>query len=553
MTDPTQWKADFMRLWRTHSSREPDALDLRSFSVLLGLPEPMVKEQLDDQRNPIPQNPAQDANRTGAAALISSQLVAALQPPNSLTTPSFEPAWTTSGHEVLSTDLSALCGIDSDVPSHTTASITATSTRKSTTRPSSSGQIANGATPTLCSASILRCIQVDIQSRMEKGCEPIPPEQVKVGLYPCTLGCGRLFKVMCDRKRHEETVYPQNYWVCYVCTQGKPLKGEYFIRLDKLQSHNRKCHTDQLDLHRCKVFGIRTLMPELCGLCQYRFRGMADRYSHIKEQHSGRSSLGRLPSSIVKSISESMRDLSLVNFQHIEADPIYPGLKQRYQPVVIQRIEEINRGGTCSVFKVKTTEDLSSVHHAGTGSYIFAMKQLSRPRHLDFERELEIYKFLSRHNKRKDVWVQCFGYFRQIDANGILTYNLLLELGDSDLRKLWMRTTPPRVCTEIIAMVVWFSQIWSKLDELHKVFSAAQFTDDTNTLSKHGRHGDIKPENIIWFRDDELYGTLKIADFGTAELGSHSTPLQPGQISTPRFGTKRYGKLRTLLGKRKTY
>ena len=145
------------------------------------------------------------------------------------------------------------------------------------------------------------------------------------------------------------------------------------------------------------------------------------------------------------------------------------------------------------------------------------------------------------------------GSFQHIDANGPLTYNLLLELGDSDLRKLWMRTTPPRVCTEIIAMVVWFSQIWSKLDELHKVFSAAQFTDDTNTLSKHGRHGDIKPENIIWFRDDEPYGTLKIADFGTAELGSHSTPLQPGQISTPRFGTKRYGKLRTLLGKRKTY
>ncbi|KAK8078884.1 hypothetical protein PG994_002691 [Apiospora phragmitis] len=36
---------------------------------------------------------------------------------------------------------------------------------------------------------------------------------------------------------------------------------------------------------------------------------------------------------------------------------------------------------------------------------------------------------------------------------------------------------------------------------------------------KFGRHGDLKPENILWFQGSEgSYGTLKIADFGQAEL-----------------------------------
>jgi serine/threonine protein kinase len=46
---------------------------------------------------------------------------------------------------------------------------------------------------------------------------------------------------------------------------------------------------------------------------------------------------------------------------------------------------------------------------------------------------------------------------------------------------------------------------------------------------KYGRHGDINPQNILWFRDETeesdlmpgvMRGTLKIADFGTAEMNS---------------------------------
>jgi serine/threonine protein kinase len=43
---------------------------------------------------------------------------------------------------------------------------------------------------------------------------------------------------------------------------------------------------------------------------------------------------------------------------------------------------------------------------------------------------------------------------------------------------------------------------------------------------KYGRHGDINPGNILWYDDSDeaehmLTGTLKIADFGQAEVNSY--------------------------------
>jgi serine/threonine protein kinase len=50
-------------------------------------------------------------------------------------------------------------------------------------------------------------------------------------------------------------------------------------------------------------------------------------------------------------------------------------------------------------------------------------------------------------------------------------------------------------------------------------------SDDTPNRMKYGRHGDINPGNILWYGDNRgdgktLSGTLKITDFGQAELNS---------------------------------
>jgi len=46
----------------------------------------------------------------------------------------------------------------------------------------------------------------------------------------------------------------------------------------------------------------------------------------------------------------------------------------------------------------------------------------------------------------------------------------------------------------------------------------------------YGRHGDIKPANVLLFRDpvvDENMGTLKLTDFGLAEFKAHSRSYKP--------------------------
>lgn len=55
----------------------------------------------------------------------------------------------------------------------------------------------------------------------------------------------------------------------------------------------------------------------------------------------------------------------------------------------------------------------------------------------------------------------------------------------------------------------------------------------------YGRHGDIKPENILWFRDGGAFGTLKICDFGEAK-GHKDVTAMRNRSTTARYGTQRY-------------
>lgn len=55
-------------------------------------------------------------------------------------------------------------------------------------------------------------------------------------------------------------------------------------------------------------------------------------------------------------------------------------------------------------------------------------------------------------------------------------------------------------------------------------------TEDQNQI--HGRHGDIKPQNILWFRDhDNEYkgGVLKITDFGVTAFHTARTTKVPAK------------------------
>lgn len=67
-------------------------------------------------------------------------------------------------------------------------------------------------------------------------------------------------------------------------------------------------------------------------------------------------------------------------------------------------------------------------------------------------------------------------------------------------------------------------------------------TEPGNPRSLHGRHGDIRPKNILWFSNDSLgdgFGTLKLSDFGSVRFSDDTKMTMEDRETMPRSETYR--------------
>jgi len=92
-------------------------------------------------------------------------------------------------------------------------------------------------------------------------------------------------------------------------------------------------------------------------------------------------------------------------------------------------------------------------------------------------------------------------------------YYLLFPWAESDLLGYWKRNWKPRRDHESIN---WIS------DQCHGIVDAIDFIHDPKELNSdweplYGRHGDIKPENILWFKCDGKE-ILVLSDLGLADV-----------------------------------
>jgi serine/threonine protein kinase len=120
-------------------------------------------------------------------------------------------------------------------------------------------------------------------------------------------------------------------------------------------------------------------------------------------------------------------------------------------------------------------------------------------------------------------------------------YYLMFPYAGSNLREYWQRTPLPDFSQ---ATVTWFlDQIKALASALYSVHEyqlthpyppIGQYTSGGNNASgreddrRYGRHGDIKPENILWFAQEgshnlENKGHLVIADFGLTDFHKRAT------------------------------
>ena len=94
------------------------------------------------------------------------------------------------------------------------------------------------------------------------------------------------------------------------------------------------------------------------------------------------------------------------------------------------------------------------------------------------------------------------------------TFYLLFPWAQGDLRCLWKETPKPILNTTLQSWVT---------GQLAGLASAIRRIHQLPKIAK-GRHGDIKPENILWFRTQagghcgSVGGILKLSDFGLSRI-----------------------------------
>ncbi|KAH8788977.1 kinase-like domain-containing protein [Diaporthe sp. PMI_573] len=208
-------------------------------------------------------------------------------------------------------------------------------------------------------------------------------------------------------------------------------------------------------------------------------------------------------------------------------------------------------GGYSEVWRVR----IHPAHHSHPSSDnpYFAVKRL-RPtnRTLEmFKQEVATLKRLSERNHAHLMRLELTYEYQE-------RFHLLFRWADGNLRDYWERHPRPTNIPRTHSFAVWVSQQCLGLAEalmiIHECPPDSDLTtnDETNGLAlqrTNGRHGDIKPENILWFQPHECnddrnkdQGKLVISDFGLTEFHRDETGLvSPMNIAmSPTYSAPEY-------------
>lgn len=152
----------------------------------------------------------------------------------------------------------------------------------------------------------------------------------------------------------------------------------------------------------------------------------------------------------------------------------------------------------------------------------FAIKCLHSQDKESFKQEVDMLKRFS-----NDAHPYLISLLATYEQKG--TFYLIFPRADHDLRAYWAKTLPP-------ALEDWEGMHWMVKQCLGLAKGVLAIHDYQSTNSRLrpldqnravGNHGDIKPENVLWFRDAKADGshggTLKLSDFGLADFSSRRT------------------------------
>ena len=109
--------------------------------------------------------------------------------------------------------------------------------------------------------------------------------------------------------------------------------------------------------------------------------------------------------------------------------------------------------------------------------------------------------------------------------------NLLFPVADCDLHDLLLNETQPKWCQDFAQIVDSFRGLANGLHYLHNFRPLTKNKEDTERITRHGYHHDIKPKNIL-VKEERLI----LADFGLARLKDAQEDTQtPWKHAPPTY------------------
>ncbi|KAJ4005574.1 hypothetical protein NW752_002407 [Fusarium irregulare] len=193
----------------------------------------------------------------------------------------------------------------------------------------------------------------------------------------------------------------------------------------------------------------------------------------------------------------------------------------------------VGRGGFSTVYKVKIhTQHLPNSDNPHQNQ-VFAIKKLhTSKRH--FDQEVAALKRFA--GKETSPLVQLLWTFSLGS-----TYHLVFPFAERNLYELWRSNEFefPLAEKKDHDTALWFLRQCLGIAEGLEMIHQGGRDHDSLEPQRFGRHGDIKPENILWFKDSGTkeagytLGTLKISDFGMS--GFHTTQTS-SHVDTDRIG-----------------
>ncbi|KAF2440124.1 kinase-like protein [Karstenula rhodostoma CBS 690.94] len=213
---------------------------------------------------------------------------------------------------------------------------------------------------------------------------------------------------------------------------------------------------------------------------------------------------------------------------------LYPGLpfiKNEQMPS--EGFEMDGQGGYAQVRRVKIHPAHHSLSSASTrGSDIhFAVKRLRRSEEEYKQRgELENYEAQVLRRLNDLDHTQIIRLLGSFSYKG--HFHMIFPWANGNLQDFWNSQLDSTARASGRTAHWLCQQMLGITDALSNVHDTQRFGRNADTLlmppdtRTHGRHGDIKPENILWFEDNSVGtegrspGILKLADFGLADFHS---------------------------------